>query len=159
MRCDGDRGVDCSGRGLAAVPPGLSAFTHALDISMNNITRLPEDAFKNFPYLEELFLISEERAYFTPDLKSPNNSVYPTYMTVGDFIFFLQKIQILTAEPLQSCFFSTQNWELVSMPKKSNLKKSLKVVVESVLEVTFHGEVLPRITLKRMKILQANGNA
>lgn len=28
--CDGDRGVDCSGRGLAAVPPGLSAFTHAL---------------------------------------------------------------------------------------------------------------------------------
>ncbi|XP_019332443.1 leucine-rich repeat-containing G-protein coupled receptor 4 isoform X2 [Alligator mississippiensis] len=54
--CDGDGGVDCSGRGLPAVPDGLSAFTHALDISMNNITKLPEDAFKNFPYLEELRL-------------------------------------------------------------------------------------------------------
>ncbi|XP_039393527.1 leucine-rich repeat-containing G-protein coupled receptor 4 isoform X2 [Mauremys reevesii] len=54
--CDGDGGVDCSGRGLTAVPERLSAFTHALDISMNNITKLPEDAFKNFPYLEELRL-------------------------------------------------------------------------------------------------------
>ncbi|XP_019406880.1 PREDICTED: leucine-rich repeat-containing G-protein coupled receptor 4 isoform X2 [Crocodylus porosus] len=54
--CDGDGGVDCSGRGLPAVPDGLSAFIHALDISMNNITKLPEDAFKNFPYLEELRL-------------------------------------------------------------------------------------------------------
>uniref|UniRef100_A0A8C3H699 Leucine-rich repeat-containing G-protein coupled receptor 4 n=1 Tax=Chrysemys picta bellii TaxID=8478 RepID=A0A8C3H699_CHRPI len=54
--CDGDGGVDCSGRGLTTVPEGLSAFTHALDISMNNITKLPEDAFKNFPYLEELTL-------------------------------------------------------------------------------------------------------
>ncbi|XP_060621994.2 leucine-rich repeat-containing G-protein coupled receptor 4 isoform X2 [Anolis sagrei] len=54
--CDGDGGADCSGRGLTALPHGLSAFTHSLDISMNNITRLPEDAFKNFPYLEELRL-------------------------------------------------------------------------------------------------------
>ncbi|KAL8169781.1 UNVERIFIED_CONTAM: Leucine-rich repeat-containing G-protein coupled receptor 4 [Gekko kuhli] len=29
--CDGDGGVDCSGRGLTAVPEGLSAFTHSLD--------------------------------------------------------------------------------------------------------------------------------
>lgn len=28
--CDGDRRVDCSGKGLAAVPEGLSAFTLAL---------------------------------------------------------------------------------------------------------------------------------
>ncbi|XP_065539441.1 leucine-rich repeat-containing G-protein coupled receptor 4 isoform X2 [Lathamus discolor] len=64
--CDGDRGVDCSGRGLAAVPPGLSAFTHALDISMNNITRLPEDAFKNFPYLEELRLAGNDLSFIHP---------------------------------------------------------------------------------------------
>ncbi|XP_029438606.1 leucine-rich repeat-containing G-protein coupled receptor 4 isoform X2 [Rhinatrema bivittatum] len=55
-RCDGDGGADCSGRGLTAVPEGLSAFTHALDISMNNITRLSEAAFRTFPYLEELTL-------------------------------------------------------------------------------------------------------
>lgn len=28
--CDGDRRVDCSGKGLTAVPEGLSAFTLAL---------------------------------------------------------------------------------------------------------------------------------
>ena len=64
--CDGDRGVDCSGRGLAAVPPGLSAFTQALDVSMNNITRLPEDAFKNFPYLEELRLAGNDLSFIHP---------------------------------------------------------------------------------------------
>ncbi|XP_050811231.1 leucine-rich repeat-containing G-protein coupled receptor 4 isoform X3 [Gopherus flavomarginatus] len=61
--CDGDGGVDCSGRGLTAVPEGLSAFTHALDISMNNITKLPEDAFKNFPYLEELRLAGNDLSF------------------------------------------------------------------------------------------------
>uniref|UniRef100_A0A8D2ITI5 Leucine-rich repeat-containing G-protein coupled receptor 4 n=1 Tax=Varanus komodoensis TaxID=61221 RepID=A0A8D2ITI5_VARKO len=64
--CDGDGGVDCSGRGLTAVPEGLSAFTHLLDISMNNITRLPEDAFKNFPYLEELRLAGNDLAFIHP---------------------------------------------------------------------------------------------
>ncbi|XP_005306431.1 leucine-rich repeat-containing G-protein coupled receptor 4 isoform X1 [Chrysemys picta bellii] len=61
--CDGDGGVDCSGRGLTTVPEGLSAFTHALDISMNNITKLPEDAFKNFPYLEELRLAGNDLSF------------------------------------------------------------------------------------------------
>ena len=28
--CDEDRGADCSGRGLTAVPAGLSAFTNYL---------------------------------------------------------------------------------------------------------------------------------
>ncbi|KAF7245439.1 Leucine-rich repeat-containing G-protein coupled receptor 4 [Varanus komodoensis] len=32
--CDGDGGVDCSGRGLTAVPEGLSAFTHLLPVAM-----------------------------------------------------------------------------------------------------------------------------
>uniref|UniRef100_A0A8D0GJX5 Leucine-rich repeat-containing G-protein coupled receptor 4 n=1 Tax=Sphenodon punctatus TaxID=8508 RepID=A0A8D0GJX5_SPHPU len=64
--CDGDGGVDCSGRGLTAVPEGLSAFTQALDISMNNITMLPEDAFKNFPYLEELRLAGNDLSFIHP---------------------------------------------------------------------------------------------
>ncbi|XP_061466572.1 leucine-rich repeat-containing G-protein coupled receptor 4 isoform X1 [Rhineura floridana] len=64
--CDGDGGVDCSGRGLTAVPEGLSAFTHSLDVSMNNITRLPEDAFKNLPYLEELRLAGNDLAFIHP---------------------------------------------------------------------------------------------
>ncbi|XP_048340330.1 leucine-rich repeat-containing G-protein coupled receptor 4 [Sphaerodactylus townsendi] len=64
--CDEDGGVDCAGRGLTAVPEGLSVFTHSLDISMNNITRLPEDAFKNFPYLEELRLAGNDLAFIHP---------------------------------------------------------------------------------------------
>lgn len=53
-RCDEDGGADCSGRGLTTVPTGLSAFTYYLDISMNNITELPANVFRNLPYLEEL---------------------------------------------------------------------------------------------------------
>ncbi|XP_021520775.1 leucine-rich repeat-containing G-protein coupled receptor 4 [Aotus nancymaae] len=64
--CDGDRRVDCSGKGLTAVPEGLSAFTQALDISMNNITQLPEDAFKNFPFLEELQLAGNDLSFIHP---------------------------------------------------------------------------------------------
>ncbi|XP_029813595.1 leucine-rich repeat-containing G-protein coupled receptor 4 [Suricata suricatta] len=64
--CDGDRRVDCSGKGLTAVPEGLSAFTQALDISMNNITQLPEDAFKNFPFLEELRLAGNDLSFIHP---------------------------------------------------------------------------------------------
>ncbi|XP_054441953.1 leucine-rich repeat-containing G-protein coupled receptor 4 [Pteronotus mesoamericanus] len=64
--CDGDRRVDCSGKGLTAVPEGLSAFTLALDISMNNITQLPEDAFKNFPFLEELRLAGNDLSFIHP---------------------------------------------------------------------------------------------
>ncbi|EMP28115.1 Leucine-rich repeat-containing G-protein coupled receptor 4 [Chelonia mydas] len=33
------------------------------DISMNNITKLPEDAFKNFPYLEELRLAGNDLSF------------------------------------------------------------------------------------------------
>ncbi|XP_053305140.1 leucine-rich repeat-containing G-protein coupled receptor 4 [Spea bombifrons] len=65
-RCDGDGGVDCSGSGLLAVPQGVSAFTHFLDISMNNITKLPEGAFKGFPYLEELRLAGNDLSFIHP---------------------------------------------------------------------------------------------
>ncbi|KAM4722558.1 leucine-rich repeat-containing G-protein coupled receptor 4 [Rhinophrynus dorsalis] len=65
-KCDGDGGVDCSGKGLVAVPEGVSAFTHSLDISMNNITKLPEGAFKGFPYLEELRLAGNDLAFIHP---------------------------------------------------------------------------------------------
>ncbi|XP_069479610.1 leucine-rich repeat-containing G-protein coupled receptor 4 isoform X2 [Ambystoma mexicanum] len=69
-RCDGDGGVDCSGRGLTTVPEGLGGFTQALDISMNNITRLPENAFKGFPYLEELRLAGNDLAFIHPNALS-----------------------------------------------------------------------------------------
>uniref|UniRef100_A0A8C5QAL9 Leucine-rich repeat-containing G-protein coupled receptor 4 n=1 Tax=Leptobrachium leishanense TaxID=445787 RepID=A0A8C5QAL9_9ANUR len=65
-RCDWDGAVDCSGRGLIAVPEGVSAFTHSLDISMNNITKLPEGAFKGFPYLEELRLAGNDLSFIHP---------------------------------------------------------------------------------------------
>ncbi|XP_028650055.1 leucine-rich repeat-containing G-protein coupled receptor 4 [Erpetoichthys calabaricus] len=69
-RCDGDGGADCSGRGLRTVPSGLSAFTYYLDISMNNITELPAQAFKNLPYLEELRLAGNDLSFIHPDALS-----------------------------------------------------------------------------------------
>ncbi|KAM9409478.1 leucine-rich repeat-containing G-protein coupled receptor 4 [Pholidichthys leucotaenia] len=61
--CDEDGGADCSGRGLTAVPTGLSTFTYYLDLSMNNITELPAYVFKNVPYLEELRLAGNDLSF------------------------------------------------------------------------------------------------
>ncbi|XP_077375219.1 leucine-rich repeat-containing G-protein coupled receptor 4 isoform X2 [Festucalex cinctus] len=68
--CDEDGGADCSGRGLTTVPSGLSAFTYYLDLSMNNITELPADVFKNFPYLEELRLAGNDLSFIHPEALS-----------------------------------------------------------------------------------------
>ncbi|KAF7688037.1 leucine-rich repeat-containing G-protein coupled receptor 4 [Silurus meridionalis] len=69
-RCDGDGGADCSGRGLSSVPSGLSAFTYYLDLSMNNITELPANVFKNLPYLEELRLAGNDLTFIHPEALS-----------------------------------------------------------------------------------------
>ncbi|XP_054625847.1 leucine-rich repeat-containing G-protein coupled receptor 4 [Dunckerocampus dactyliophorus] len=68
--CDEDGGADCSGRGLTTVPTGLSAFTYYLDLSMNNITELPANVFKNFPYLEELRLAGNDLSFIHPEALS-----------------------------------------------------------------------------------------
>uniref|UniRef100_H3CVJ5 Leucine-rich repeat-containing G-protein coupled receptor 4 n=1 Tax=Tetraodon nigroviridis TaxID=99883 RepID=H3CVJ5_TETNG len=65
-----DGGADCSGRGLTAVPAGLSAFTYYLDLSMNNITELPAFVFQNFPYLEELRLAGNDLSFIHPEALS-----------------------------------------------------------------------------------------
>lgn len=64
--CDEYRAVDCSGKGLTAIPVGLSAFTNYLDISMNNITELPADIFNNLPYLVELRLAGNDLTFMAP---------------------------------------------------------------------------------------------
>ncbi|XP_052002316.1 leucine-rich repeat-containing G-protein coupled receptor 4 isoform X2 [Xyrauchen texanus] len=69
-RCDQDGGADCSGRGLTTVPAGLGAFTYYLDISMNNITELPANVFRNLPYLEELRLAGNDLAFIHPEALS-----------------------------------------------------------------------------------------
>ncbi|XP_023680297.2 leucine-rich repeat-containing G-protein coupled receptor 4-like [Paramormyrops kingsleyae] len=69
-RCDGDGRADCSGRGLAGVPERLSAFTYYLDISMNNITELPANVFKNLTYLEELRLAGNDLTFIHPEALS-----------------------------------------------------------------------------------------
>uniref|UniRef100_A0A8D3CJP4 Leucine-rich repeat-containing G-protein coupled receptor 4 n=1 Tax=Scophthalmus maximus TaxID=52904 RepID=A0A8D3CJP4_SCOMX len=68
--CDDDGGADCSGRGLTAVPAGLSAFSYYLDLSMNNITELPAHVFNNFPYLEELRLAGNDLSFIHPEALS-----------------------------------------------------------------------------------------
>uniref|UniRef100_A0A8C8DPI8 Leucine-rich repeat-containing G-protein coupled receptor 4 n=1 Tax=Oryzias sinensis TaxID=183150 RepID=A0A8C8DPI8_9TELE len=68
--CDEDGGADCSGRGLTAVPTGLSTFTYYLDLSMNNITELPANVFKSFPYMEELRLAGNDLTFIHPEALS-----------------------------------------------------------------------------------------
>ncbi|XP_054255979.1 leucine-rich repeat-containing G-protein coupled receptor 5 [Indicator indicator] len=48
--------ADCSDLGLTAVPDNLSVFTSYLDLSMNNITKLPSNPVHNLRFLEELRL-------------------------------------------------------------------------------------------------------
>ncbi|XP_053572759.1 leucine-rich repeat-containing G-protein coupled receptor 5 [Bombina bombina] len=55
--------VDCSDRGLSALPGNLSIFTSYLDMSMNNITRLPSNALHNLHFLEELRLAGNDLTY------------------------------------------------------------------------------------------------
>ncbi|XP_078271607.1 leucine-rich repeat-containing G-protein coupled receptor 4 isoform X1 [Rhinoraja longicauda] len=67
--CRGER-VDCSGRGLAAVPQGLGILTFFLDASMNNITELQPDSFQKLLYLEELRLAGNDLSYIHPEALS-----------------------------------------------------------------------------------------
>ncbi|XP_027728842.1 leucine-rich repeat-containing G-protein coupled receptor 5 isoform X1 [Vombatus ursinus] len=48
--------VDCADLGLTEVPANLSVFTSYLDLSMNNITKLPPNPLHNLRFLEELRL-------------------------------------------------------------------------------------------------------
>ncbi|XP_053114494.1 leucine-rich repeat-containing G-protein coupled receptor 5 isoform X2 [Hemicordylus capensis] len=48
--------VDCSDLGLTGVPANLSVFTSYLDLSMNNISKLPSNSLHSLRFLEELRL-------------------------------------------------------------------------------------------------------
>ncbi|XP_042323452.1 leucine-rich repeat-containing G-protein coupled receptor 5 isoform X3 [Sceloporus undulatus] len=48
--------VDCADLGLRGFPANLSAFTSFLDLSMNNISKLPSNLMHNLRFLEELRL-------------------------------------------------------------------------------------------------------
>ncbi|XP_052802629.1 follicle-stimulating hormone receptor-like isoform X2 [Mya arenaria] len=48
--------VDCTGKNLSAVPPGLGPNTIKLGLSMNNITELPDRSFAHLPRLQSLML-------------------------------------------------------------------------------------------------------
>ncbi|XP_067906149.1 leucine-rich repeat-containing G-protein coupled receptor 5-like [Heterodontus francisci] len=52
--------VDCSDLGLTTIPANLSVFTSYLDLSMNNITELPQNGLFNIHFLEELRLAGND---------------------------------------------------------------------------------------------------
>ncbi|XP_072915763.1 leucine-rich repeat-containing G-protein coupled receptor 5-like isoform X1 [Hemitrygon akajei] len=52
--------VDCSDSGLTTIPANLSSFTSYLDLSMNNITELPQRGLSNVHFLEELRLAGND---------------------------------------------------------------------------------------------------
>ncbi|TRZ00786.1 hypothetical protein DNTS_032832, partial [Danionella cerebrum] len=48
--------VQCSSRNLIEIPPDLPHDTVALQLSSNHITKIPNQAFKNLPWLQDLDL-------------------------------------------------------------------------------------------------------
>uniref|UniRef100_A0A8D2DMF7 Leucine rich repeat containing G protein-coupled receptor 5 n=1 Tax=Sciurus vulgaris TaxID=55149 RepID=A0A8D2DMF7_SCIVU len=55
--------VDCSDLGLSELPSNLSVFTSYLDLSMNNISRLPPGSLHSLRFLEELRLAGNALTY------------------------------------------------------------------------------------------------
>ncbi|XP_054844379.1 leucine-rich repeat-containing G-protein coupled receptor 5 isoform X2 [Eublepharis macularius] len=55
--------VDCSDLGLTSVPANLSVFASYLDLSMNNISKLPSSSLHNLRFLEELRLAGNGLAH------------------------------------------------------------------------------------------------
>uniref|UniRef100_A0A8C6VP85 Leucine rich repeat containing G protein-coupled receptor 5 n=1 Tax=Naja naja TaxID=35670 RepID=A0A8C6VP85_NAJNA len=55
--------VDCADLGLAGMPANLSVFTSYLDLSMNNISKLPLNSLHKFRFLEELRLAGNSLTY------------------------------------------------------------------------------------------------
>ncbi|KAG8439682.1 hypothetical protein GDO86_005746 [Hymenochirus boettgeri] len=67
--------VDCTDRGLTGLPGNLSVFTSYLDLSMNNITKLPSNALHNLHFLEELRLAGNDLTYIPKGAFSGLNSL------------------------------------------------------------------------------------
>uniref|UniRef100_I3M0S9 Leucine rich repeat containing G protein-coupled receptor 5 n=1 Tax=Ictidomys tridecemlineatus TaxID=43179 RepID=I3M0S9_ICTTR len=55
--------VDCSDLGLSELPSNISVFTSYLDLSMNNISRLPPGPLHSLRFLEELRLAGNALTY------------------------------------------------------------------------------------------------
>ncbi|XP_030070241.1 leucine-rich repeat-containing G-protein coupled receptor 5 [Microcaecilia unicolor] len=55
--------VDCSGLGLTELPRNLSLFTSYLDLSMNNISKVPSGSLHHLRFLEELRLAGNDLTY------------------------------------------------------------------------------------------------
>nr|XP_033808792.1 leucine-rich repeat-containing G-protein coupled receptor 5 isoform X3 [Geotrypetes seraphini] len=55
--------VDCSALGLAELPANLSLFTSYLDLSMNNISKVPSGSLHHLRFLEELRFAGNDLTY------------------------------------------------------------------------------------------------
>uniref|UniRef100_A0A2K6CU31 Leucine rich repeats and immunoglobulin like domains 1 n=1 Tax=Macaca nemestrina TaxID=9545 RepID=A0A2K6CU31_MACNE len=57
--CAGDS-VDCGGRGLAALPGDLPAWTRSLNLSYNKLSEIDPAGFEDLPNLQEVYLNNNE---------------------------------------------------------------------------------------------------
>uniref|UniRef100_A0ABI7W662 Ig-like domain-containing protein n=1 Tax=Felis catus TaxID=9685 RepID=A0ABI7W662_FELCA len=57
--CAGDS-LDCGGRGLAALPPDLPAWTRSLNLSYNRLSEIDPAGFEDLPNLQEVYLNNNE---------------------------------------------------------------------------------------------------
>uniref|UniRef100_A0A8D2BBS4 Leucine rich repeats and immunoglobulin like domains 1 n=1 Tax=Sus scrofa TaxID=9823 RepID=A0A8D2BBS4_PIG len=59
--CAGDS-LDCGGRGLAALPGDLPAWTRSLNLSYNKLSEIDPAGFEDLPNLQEVYLSNNELA-------------------------------------------------------------------------------------------------
>lgn len=57
--CAGDS-LDCGGRGLAALPGDLPAWTRSLNLSYNKLSEIDPAVFEDLPNLQEVYLNNNE---------------------------------------------------------------------------------------------------
>ncbi|XP_045688130.1 leucine-rich repeats and immunoglobulin-like domains protein 1 isoform X1 [Phyllostomus hastatus] len=57
--CAGDS-LDCGGRGLAALPQDLPAWTRSLNLSYNRLSEIDPSGFEDLPNLQEVYLNNNE---------------------------------------------------------------------------------------------------
>ncbi|XP_064600868.1 leucine-rich repeat-containing G-protein coupled receptor 5-like [Liolophura sinensis] len=77
--------VGCQRKNLTSVPMDLSPNTTQLDLSMNNISQLPEYAFASLPHLQELLLVGNQLKNLPPKVFSGLHSLKILYLTGNQF--------------------------------------------------------------------------
>lgn len=93
--CAGDS-LDCGGRGLAALPGDLPAWTQSLNLSYNKLSEIDPAGFEDLPNLQEVYLNHNELTAI-PSVGAASSHV------VSLFLFWCAQCKNLSLDHLGQC--------------------------------------------------------